>query len=62
LEADPELLEAAVKIPVTIKAEYIRIIVAELQRLNSHFMGVGALLNDCGCASCSIIDEGSGIS
>ncbi|MBI2908882.1 MAG: NADH-quinone oxidoreductase subunit D [Chloroflexi bacterium] len=44
---------AGIKVPE--RAEYIRIIMAELQRLNSHFMGVGALLNDCGCAATPLL-------
>ncbi|MFH1484850.1 MAG: NADH-quinone oxidoreductase subunit D [Chloroflexota bacterium] len=48
-------VEKLAGIPVPERAEYIRIIVAELQRLNSHFMGVGALLNDCGCAATPLL-------
>ena len=35
-------------IKVTERCEYIRIIMAELQRIASHLIAVGAFLNDCG--------------
>ena len=35
-----------IKVPE--RAEYIRIIMVELQRLSAHFLAIGAILNDCG--------------
>jgi NADH-quinone oxidoreductase subunit D len=37
---------AGIKVPE--RAEYLRVILAELQRIASHLIAVGALLNDCG--------------
>jgi NADH-quinone oxidoreductase subunit D len=37
---------AGIKVPE--RAEYIRVIIAELQRLANHCIAVGAFLNDCG--------------
>ena len=37
---------AGIKVPE--RAEYIRVIIAELQRLASHLIAVGSFLNDCG--------------
>ncbi len=37
---------AGIKVPE--RAEYIRVIMAELQRLVNHFIAVGTFLNDCG--------------
>ena len=37
---------AGIKVPE--RAEYIRVIIAELQRLVNHFIAVGTFLNDCG--------------
>ncbi|MFC2000972.1 NADH-quinone oxidoreductase subunit D [Chloroflexota bacterium] len=37
---------AGIKVPE--RAEYLRIIMAEMQRLASHLIAVGAFLNDCG--------------
>jgi len=37
---------AGVKVPE--RAEYLRVIMAELQRIASHLIGVGAFMNDCG--------------
>lgn len=37
---------AGIKVPE--RAEYLRVILAELQRLVSHLVAVGAFLNDCG--------------
>jgi len=31
------------------RAEYIRVMMAEMTRISSHFMAIGALLNDLGC-------------
>jgi len=37
---------AGIKVPE--RAEYLRVIMSELQRLASHLIGVGSFLNDCG--------------
>src|SRR3972149_4033886 len=37
---------AGIKVPE--RAEYIRVIMAELQRIANHCIAVGAFLNDCG--------------
>ena len=37
---------AGIKVPE--RAEYIRVIIAEMQRLASHLIAVGSFLNDCG--------------
>jgi NADH-quinone oxidoreductase subunit D len=37
---------ADIKVPE--RAEYLRVIMAELQRICSHFLGIGAFVNDCG--------------
>ncbi len=37
---------AGIKVPE--RAEYIRVIIAELQRIGNHCLAVGAMLNDCG--------------
>jgi NADH-quinone oxidoreductase subunit D len=37
---------AGIKVPE--RADYIRVIIAELQRLVNHFIAVGTFLNDCG--------------
>ena len=37
---------AGIKVPE--RAEYLRVIIAELQRIASHLISVGAFLNDCG--------------
>ena len=37
---------AGIKVPE--RAEYLRVILSELQRIASHLVAVGALLNDCG--------------
>ena len=41
-------VEKLAGIAVPERAEYLRIIMAELQRLASHLVGVGSFLNDCG--------------
>jgi len=41
-------VEKLAGIQVPEKAEYIRIIMMELQRICSHFMAIGAFVNDCG--------------
>lgn len=41
-------VEKLAGIPVPERAEYLRVIMAELQRIASHLIGVGAFLNDCG--------------
>jgi NADH-quinone oxidoreductase subunit D len=37
---------AGIKVPE--RAEYIRVLIAELQRIGNHCVAVGAMLNDCG--------------
>ncbi|HVN14190.1 MAG TPA: NADH-quinone oxidoreductase subunit C, partial [Anaerolineales bacterium] len=41
-------VEKLMKIPVTERAEYIRVIVAELSRVQNHLVFIGNLLNDLG--------------
>jgi NADH-quinone oxidoreductase subunit D len=41
-------VEKLAGIPVPERAEYIRVIMAELQRIANHLIAVGAFLNDCG--------------
>jgi NADH-quinone oxidoreductase subunit D len=48
-------VEKLAGIEVPERAEYIRVIMAELQRLASHLIAVGAFLNDCGAFMTPII-------
>jgi len=41
-------VEKLAEISVPERAEYLRVIIAELQRIASHLIAVGAFLNDCG--------------
>lgn len=41
-------VEKLAGIPVPERAEYLRVIMAELMRISSHLMAVGFFLNDCG--------------
>ncbi|MDH5696049.1 MAG: NADH-quinone oxidoreductase subunit D [Dehalococcoidia bacterium] len=41
-------VEKLTGIPVPERAEYLRVIMAELQRIASHLIAVGSFLNDCG--------------
>ena len=41
-------VEKLAGISVPERAEYLRVIMAELQRIASHLMGIGAFFNDCG--------------
>ncbi len=41
-------VEKLMKIPVAERAEYIRVIVSELTRIQNHFIFIGTLLNDLG--------------
>jgi len=41
-------VEKLAEIKVPERAEYLRVIIAELQRIASHLIAVGAFLNDCG--------------
>jgi NADH-quinone oxidoreductase subunit D len=41
-------VEKLAGVPVPERAEYLRVIMAELQRIASHLIAVGAFLNDCG--------------
>jgi NADH-quinone oxidoreductase subunit D len=41
-------VEKLARIKVPERAEYLRVIIAELQRIASHLIAVGAFLNDCG--------------
>ena len=41
-------VEKLMKIPVAERAEYIRVIMAELSRIQNHFIFIGMLLNDLG--------------
>jgi NADH-quinone oxidoreductase subunit D len=41
-------VEKLTGIAVPERAEYLRIIMTELQRICSHFLGIGAFVNDCG--------------
>ena len=44
---------AGIKVPE--RAEYLRVIMAELQRIASHLIAVGAFLNDCGAFMTPIV-------
>jgi NADH-quinone oxidoreductase subunit D len=44
---------AGIKVPE--RAEYLRVIMTELQRICCHFLGVGALTNDCGSVGTPIM-------
>jgi NADH-quinone oxidoreductase subunit D len=48
-------VEKLAGIPVPERAEYIRVIMAELQRIASHLIAVGAFLNDCGAFQTPIV-------
>jgi len=48
-------VEKLAGIPVPERAEYIRVIMAELQRIASHLIAVGAFLNDCGAFQTPIL-------
>jgi NADH-quinone oxidoreductase subunit D len=41
-------VEKLARVPVPERAEYLRVIMAELQRIASHLIAVGTFLNDCG--------------
>jgi len=41
-------VEKLAEIPVPERAEYLRVIMVELQRIANHLLAVGSLLNDCG--------------
>jgi NADH-quinone oxidoreductase subunit D len=41
-------VEKLAQIPVPERAQYLRVIMAELQRIASHLIAVGSFLNDCG--------------
>jgi len=41
-------VEKLAGIPVPERAEYLRVIIAELQRIANHLLAVGSFLNDCG--------------
>ncbi len=48
-------IEKLVQIKVPERADYIRVIMSELQRIASHLIAVGAFLNDCGAFMTPII-------
>jgi NADH-quinone oxidoreductase subunit D len=48
-------VEKLAGIAVPERAEYLRVIMAELQRIASHLIGVGSFLNDCGAFMTPIV-------
>jgi NADH-quinone oxidoreductase subunit D len=48
-------IEKLAGIPVPERAEYLRVILSELQRIASHLIATGAFLNDCGAFMTAIL-------